>query len=198
MHAALATAVAAVVTFFELDRTFYVPPNAERRRTLWALWWAFVIGNGLLAGGLYLVVVSSGSMDSLDPWLRAGAVGVGYLGLIRLKFGTFGFEGKDVPFGFEFFYESAKAAVYKRINRIAQRARTKEAIGYATAHSLGELATEAKLQVQQDQLLAVEQKEKLKAWILRLVEQPGSSDLDERAALADFILSGLPPSDVSS
>ncbi|HKP88780.1 MAG TPA: hypothetical protein VJT75_02280 [Thermoleophilaceae bacterium] len=195
MHAALAGIVACFVTYFELDRQFYVPEVADKKRLLRALWWAFVVANGLLAAALYGVFTDAHGLEDVNPWVKGALVGVGYLGLARLKFATVQYGEEEVPFGFEFFYESAKHSVYKRINRIAQRARTREALAYANAHTLAQLVTEAKLQVTQDQLLNDDDKKRLKGWILALANK-GGDDLDDRAALADYIKSGFPPSDL--
>lgn len=192
MEAVIAGLLAAGLTFCELDRTFYVPPKVGYK--VHVLRAAFLLGNGLLAVALYLLVDADGSIDSVNRWIRAALVGAGYLGLVRLKLVTIPVQSGDgVPFGFEYFYEEMKGAVYRRVNRIAGKARRDQALAYAAPRTLGALGLEARLTVTNDQLMLPERKTEMLAWVLELIENPGESDVEERAALADFILSGLPP-----
>ena len=143
---------------------------------------------------MYLVVDAGNSLEDVNPWLRAALVGAAYLGLVRLKFVTIPSQtGEGVPFGFEYFYEELKGTIYRRVNRIAGKARRDQALAYAKTRTLGELGLEAKLEITNDQLMAPEKKAQMLIWVIHLIENPGASDVEERVTLADFVLSGLPP-----
>ena len=94
-------------------------------------------------------------------------------------------------------YEAGKGYVFKRINNIAKAARFAETIELANSRPLEDLVTQAKLYIEQDQLLASDEKRSRKAWLLRLTTDISASDADKRAAIADYILSGQRSSDVS-
>ncbi len=126
----------------------------------------------------------------MNPVLKAIVIGISYLALIRAKFTTFNIQGREVPFGLEALYEGAKNFVYKRINSIAKAARFSETTQLATSENLMALATRARLSIEQDALLAAEDKRKSKAWVLSVLQDANTSEEDRRAALADFILSG--------
>lgn len=49
-------ATAALLTLFDLDRTFYVPSRAERKMALYSWWVGFIIINGVLAILLYMIL----------------------------------------------------------------------------------------------------------------------------------------------
>jgi hypothetical protein len=61
--------------------------------------------------------------------------------------------------------------------------------------SLEVLGSRAKLSIEQDSLLNPDDKRTAKAWLLRVLQDSNSSDLDKRLTLADFILSGQRSSD---
>jgi hypothetical protein len=186
---------AALLTLFDLDRTFYVPSKVPRKVALWAWWWGFIVANGLLAAALYGVIGNTDALRNWNPWLKAVTVGLSYLALVRLKLTTFTFQGKEVPGGFELFYEAAKEFVYKRINKIAKAARFDETTELSNKLSLPELAARAKLSIEQDALLPPEEKRSRKAWVLKVLTDNSSSDSDKRSVLADYILSGQRASD---
>lgn len=190
MEPAIAGITAALLTLFDLDRTFYIPSHVPRKIRLNAWWWGFIVVNGLLAASLYRALSALEALQGLDPWLRAVSVGLGYLALIRAKLTTINLQGKDVPAGIEVLYEGAKAFVYKRINDIAKQARYDETVELARQLTLADLVTRAKLSIEQDVLLSPEAKREAKGWLLRVFQDPHASDFDKRAALADFILSG--------
>lgn len=195
MEAVLAALTAALLTLFDLDRTFYIPRDVPRRAALRLWWWSFIIANGALAALFYVIVGDSTALQGVQPELRAVVVGISYLALIRAKFTTFDFQGKQVPFGFELFYEAAKGFVYKRINAIARDARIDETTILAEKTSLHDLGTRARLYVDQDALLSVDEKHAAKAWVLKVLQDTQAEDFDKRAALADFLLSGQRSSD---
>src|SRR5713101_9085313 len=125
-QALVAGAIAALLTLFELDRTFYIPKAVPRKIALNAWWWGFVTANGLLAGWLYTIVSDLEMVQGVNTNLRGSAVGFGYLALVRLKIVTVKLQGSDVPVGLDGTYEGAKAFFFRRINRIAREARIQE------------------------------------------------------------------------
>jgi hypothetical protein len=155
-----------------------------------------VLANAAIAIGLYFVFREIDPLKALNPWFRAFVIGLTYLALIRVKFTTFSYQGRDVPFGIEALYEAAKKFVFKRINGIARKARYEETIALATASTLAELTRRARLCIEQDALLSQEEKRSHKIWLLKAIADPESSDEDKRTALADYVLSGHRSSDV--
>jgi hypothetical protein len=205
MEVVFAALTAGAFTFFDLDRTFYVPKRVEGKARLRALWFGFILVNALLAAGLYRLVRHSSELSGLDPNIRAIVTGAAFVGLVRLKLATIPYEGRQIPFGFEILYDLAKTATYRRINRIALDARVTETKDYANSHSLRDLVREARMRVRQDPLLDENEpmRRRLQAWILQTVEEVtaaggSADDFDARAALADFVLSGQPPHEVRS
>ena len=95
-----------------------------------------------------------------------------------------------MPLGPEALYEGAKGMVYRRINRITKAARFSETNELAKAETLDTLVSRAKLSVNQDALLSLDEKSRALIWILTLLEDKESTDEDKRLALADFLLSG--------
>lgn len=195
MEPTIAGITAALLTLFDLDRIFYVPSKTQRKFVLYAWWWGFVLANGILAVAFYKIISDIEALKSLNSWLRSVIIGASYLAIIRLKFTTFNFQGKEVPFGLEAIYEAGKSYVFKRINNIAKHARFSETIELASGKSLNELATQAKLSIEQDQLLTADEKRSRRDWLLRLVKSTETSDEDKRAFIADYILSGQRSSD---
>lgn len=190
MEPTIAGFTASLLTLFDLDRTFYVPAKVQSKIALRAWWWGFILTNGLAAAALYAIFKDIEALRTLNPTLKAIIVGVTYLALIRAKFTTFNIQGKEVPFGLEALYEGAKGFVYKRINSIAKAARFSETTQLAAAETLVALGARAKLSIDQDALLASDDKRKAKAWLLSVLKDDQTSEEDKRAALADFILSG--------
>lgn len=187
----LATAVlAGFMTLIDMDRTFYVPASTNQKLQLYFWWWVFVGANAGLAVGLYLLVEGVAPFKGMDPVVRALTVGGAYLAIVRAKFTTFKYAGKDIPFGFEAFYEGAKDLAYRRINRIAKVARRDETIALATKTPLPDLASQAKISINTDSLLSAEDKRALQQWVLKVLNDTNASDFDKRADLANFILSG--------
>src|SRR5207302_7529757 len=123
---AIAGIVAAVLTLFDLDRTFYIPSTVRWKVVLNLWWWGFVITNGILAGLLYALLHDQPPLQNTAEPVRAILVGLGYLALVRLKFTTFTVQGQDVALGLEPAYEGAKEYFFKRINRIALDASVEE------------------------------------------------------------------------
>jgi hypothetical protein len=192
-EAGVAGLVAGVLTIFDLDRTFYFPSKINERFRLWAWYWFFVAANGALAASLYVVAKDIDAIKSLNNWVGAVVVGCSYLAIVRTKFTTFEVGGKTVPFGLEALYEAAKAFVYKRINRIAKKARREETLELAGQKTLSDLGQQAKLAIDQDALMTVEEKRACKEWLLKVLQEGQghpADDAEQRNAIADFILSG--------
>jgi hypothetical protein len=192
----IAGITASLLTLFDLDRTFYVPSKTPRKAALYAWWWGFVLANGVFAIAFYKIIGGIDALKDINPWLKAITVGVGYLAIIRLKFTTFNYQGKDVPFGLEAFYEALKGYVFRRINNIAKHARFTETLELANGKTLKDLMTQARLNIEQDQLLTADEKRSRKAWLLKVVDDATTEEADKRAVVADYILSGQRSSDI--
>ena len=132
-----------------------------------------VIANGALAAALFGLLGDVEGLRPRSPELRAFAIGIGYLALIRLKFTTFNFHENEVPFGIEAFYEAAKTYAYKRINRIAKDARYAETQALASSASLADLASRARLSIEQDMLIDFEEKRRRKDWLTTTLSPMG-------------------------
>lgn len=185
----VAGAIAALLTFFDIDRTFYIPQSASRRWKLRFLALGFILANGALAAGLYEVLLDSPQFARLPDWLGAILAGIGYLTLVRLKIITLQIGETQAPLGLELLYEAAKGSVYKRINRIAKEARYEETILLAKALELDDLIRRAKLSITQDALLNPDEKEEAQNWISVVVSDKQLDTIQKREVLADFILS---------
>jgi hypothetical protein len=197
MESIVSGVTAALLTLFDLDRTFYIPGKVQQKAALYAWWWGFIVTNGILAAVLYDIVSDAQTLASLEPTLKAVVVGISYLALIRLKFTTFHYQGKEVPFGLEAFYEAGKGYAFKRINRIAKEARFLETTQLAQGKELPDLLAQAKLSVEQDQLLTPEEKRSRKEWLLKVAQDSSTPDAEKKAAVADYILSGQRSSDIA-
>jgi hypothetical protein len=183
--------VAGALTLLDLDRTFYVPPRPSERAKLYSWWWGFVILNAGIAVVIYFALRDIDPFKSMNRWLYGTIIGLGYLALIRLKFSTFNFQGKDVPFGFEAFYDAAKAFAYKRINRIAKAERDRETRKLSDETELAELARRVRLSINQDALLDIEERESAKKWLLDVLNDQASSDVEKKDSFAIYILAGV-------
>lgn len=188
----IAGVVAASLTWFELDRTFRVPPSTTKKIALYALWWGFVLLNGALALFLYTQVYDLTLFANWPEWLRGVVVGGTYLSVVRQKFFTTQRSGKDdkTPIGIELLYENVKEAVFRRINDIAGAARQREVRQLSDSSQLAALARDAKLRVNNDTLLSRQRKTELLAWILTVLKDPQASEPDKKDALATFVLYG--------
>lgn len=117
MEAGIAFLVASALTLFDLDRTFYVPNNAQQKVRLYCWWWGFVLLNGGLAAAVYAGVQAS-LLVEWPAWARAIVVGITYLAVLRAKLTTFEYQGREIPFGPELLYEQAKGYAFKSPSRI--------------------------------------------------------------------------------
>jgi hypothetical protein len=181
---------AAVLTLFDLDRTFYVPARTQRKIVLYLWWCGFIFLNAVIAASLLVALKDAAPFKSMQPWTRAFVVGLVYLAVIRAKVTTFSYQGRNVPFGPEALYEAAKSFVYKRINKIAMAARYDETIALSNQYPLSDLATRARLAIRQNAIMSEEEKQRAAAWLLSVLQDPNSMEFDKKSLIADFILSG--------
>lgn len=183
-------ATAALLTLFDLDRTFYVPARVQRKLALYFWWFGFILVNALLAVLLYRIVGNIAALNGLNPYLKAVIFGIGYLALIRLKFATFSYQGSEVPFGLEAFYDAAKSFVFRRINTIAVQARRDETTELANNRTIKELASEAKFTIGADMLIDAEQRAVRQKWLLKILQDAATSDDEKKITLANYVKSG--------
>ncbi len=66
MKTLITGATAALLTLFDLDRTFYVASKTERKAALYAWWIGFIIINGLLAILLYFIVKDTDAIKDMN------------------------------------------------------------------------------------------------------------------------------------
>ncbi|MBM3819515.1 MAG: hypothetical protein FJW14_10960 [Acidimicrobiia bacterium] len=189
MELLIAFGTAGLLTLFDLDRTFYVPTNARRKFALYVWWWGFVVANGIVSAVVYSAFGDRLPME-WHPYARAFAIGLAFLAIVRLKLATFRVGQQEVPFGIEAFYEEAKRAVFKRINRIAKEARYDETMDLANRLTLADLGQRTRLSIDQDSLLSPEEKLTAKTWLLQVVNDHNATEGDKRATLANYLLSG--------
>lgn len=190
MDTVLAFCVAGLLTIFDLDQKFYIPRVIKRRVAVYGWMTFFVVVNGVLASVTYVVIRNVEPFATWDPFLTALAAGGGYLAIIHTKLTTFKWQEQDVPFGFELLYQGGRQFIYKRINLIAKEARGEETRALANELTLVDLARRARLSAVQDRLLSDEEKERHKQWIVSVVNDTESDDLDKRLSIANYILSG--------
>lgn len=185
----IAGITAALLTYFDLDRTFYIPEKTRQKFQLYAWLLGFPLANGLLAIAFYFALEDDAMMQNLSPWLRSLTIGFGYLAFVRLKISTLEVGNEEVPLGPELFYETARNFVYRRINRIAKNARYEETTTLANSLSLGDLVRRARLSIDQDALLDPQEKTDARQWVSKILEDPKTNEEDKRLALADYVLS---------
>ncbi len=181
---------AALLTLFDLDRTFYVPAKVHQKIALYTWWFGFILINGVLAVLLYQIAGNIEALTSVNVYLKAVAFGLGYLAIVRIKFATFTFQGNQMPFGLEAFYDAGKGFVFKRINSIAIQARRDETSDLASMKQLRELATDAKFSIAADALLSAEEKASRQKWLLKILQDTATTEEDKKITLANYIKSG--------
>jgi len=183
-------ATAALLTLFDLDRTFYVPSRVRQKIALHCWWCGFILINALLAVLFYQMCGAIEALDGINGYLKAVIVGIGYLALVRLKFATFSYQGSQVPFGLEAFYDAAKTFVFRRINTIAVQARRDETNELANSMTLKELASEARFTIAVDMLIDAEQRASRQKWLLEVLQDNATSDDEKKITLANYVKSG--------
>ncbi len=189
METLLTGATAAFITLFDLDRTFYVPSKLQRKAALYGWWFSFIIINGLLAVLLLLLIGNYAPFKDMDGWLKAVVIGIGYLALVRLKFATFSFQGTEVPFGIEAFYDAGKGFVFRRINDIAIEARNNETEELANSQTVDILAQRTKLAIANDALLTPVEKQQRTVWLVKIFQDANIVDMEKKIMFANYIKS---------
>ena len=183
-------ATAALLVLFDLDRTFYIPSRARHRLVLYGWWFGFVLVNAILAVLFYRMIGDLDALNSLNVYLRAVIFGIGYLAIVRLRFATFSYQGTDVSFGLEAFYDAGRAFVFRRINRIAIQARRDETLELAAQRSMRELSEETRFAIAADVLLGAEERAAHMRWLLALLQDPLTSEAEKKITLANYLRSG--------
>jgi len=183
-------ATAGLLTLFDLDRTFYVPSRVHRKLALYAWWFGFILVNAVLAILLYRIIGNVEALSSLNPYLKAVIFGIGYLAIVRLKFATFNYQGNQVPFGIEAFYDAGKTFVFRRINSIAIQARRDETKELAGMRTFKELAEETKFAIDADMLLSAEERASRRKWLLKTLQDAATSEDEKKITLANYLKSG--------
>lgn len=196
----IAAVVASLLTFFDMDRTFYIPNNINSKTRLYSLFILFILSNGMLASLLYIALQDEviPNVSSFPKWLNSLLVGIGYLAIVRVKFATLYFNEQEIPLGLELLYNSAKYAINKRINKILKEARIKEIEELTQKHNLIQLKRKAIISINVDSLLSENEKEEYRRWVEETVQdatkyEDNESEYLASYFLADFILSGSKP-----
>ncbi|MGA2737915.1 MAG: hypothetical protein ABSG65_10745 [Bryobacteraceae bacterium] len=179
---------ASALTFFELARTFYTPEAGLARHKFFGWASAFVLGNGLLSLAVYLAFSGLDNLKNMKPLLRGILMGTGYLVLIRLKIATVKVRDEEVPLGLEFFYNSARDFFYGKLNRCSKEGLQEAAFKRAESSSLADLAKQAKFSIENDPLFKDEEKTSRKAWLLKVITDPGATDEDKKLVIAAYLL----------
>jgi hypothetical protein len=189
--APLTAVIAGLLTYFDLDTVFDVPPTLSRSPwiRLVVAWWGFVLANAALAGFLYLILQQTAYFKETNYWVNALAVGFGYPAFVRLKFTTLPINGKATPIGTDTFYEGLKNLVHRRINRIIREWRM-EKTGSLARTDIAGLRQQSKTLVISDALMSDEERKSANEWIEQIATGQGIADDDRRLLLATFILTG--------
>jgi hypothetical protein len=183
----IAGAIAALLTYFDIARTFYMPSGKRRAYfLLWAI--SFVLANAALACLLYQAVKDFNSLASLSNYLKASLVGASYLVLVRSKLATIKVQAEEVPLGLEYVYNGAKEFVYKGMNRISIKGLTDEAEALAKEQTLKQLASRASAYITNNNLLSDQEKTARRAWLLKIL-QDGTTEDEKKVTFATYILS---------
>jgi hypothetical protein len=183
----LATAlVAGLLTVFDIESTFRQIPRKFRRPTLaWS--GAFLFINVSLAEITLYLVRGYPPFAEWNSLVTGLAVGGGYLAIIRSKFASFDLDGKDTPLGMDFFYQSAKDFLYRRINSLVSRGKTSDSCEYAYRKSLQELLDEARMNMANDKLYTDVDKAEISHWLSDVVTD-SSGEETQKKYIANFIL----------
>jgi hypothetical protein len=180
--------VAALLTFFDIGRTFYIPSSGTHKRVFFSWASGFVATNAGLAIILYFSLRDTGPLQSLNKVLGALIIGASYLVLVRSKLATIRVQAEEIPLGLEYVYNGAKEFVYGRMNSASIAALTDEAARLATDRSLKDLASQATAYIRNNNLLSADQKASRKAWLVTVLKDT-TGDEEKRITLATYILS---------
>jgi len=189
-YVALTVLLAGCVTLFDLDQAFFAPgPGPNRtRRSGW--WWGFVAANASLAAVVFFALRGVKPFADWNPWLYATAVGISYLGLVRLKFATVTYKSEEVPVGLDTFYESGRQFVFKRINEMVKVERQKKAETLIAGHDLKSLGSQVRMNITLDSLLTPEERKTRLSWLLTVIQDNAFDDDQKKLTLAAYLAAG--------
>lgn len=186
----VALTIATVLTFFETANKFYFPQAREFKRRIRAAVALFCLLNGGLAAALLWIVrqLQWKQLIGLDPILQGLILGFAYLTVARSKILSVTTpKGEEVPFGPEYLYNLAKEYFYRIFNRASNRGLSADIDEMCAHKSLSVLAREAKVQIENHQLLSSDEKTIKKAWLMRVLGDASTED-EKKAAIAAYIL----------
>ncbi len=186
----LSALVSSLLTFSDLDRTFYIPKSSIWKRIEIYTWFSgFILLNALLAMCFYAAVKDIPNLQNTPVWLVGMGSGASYLALVRIKLTTIKINESEIPVGIDLFYESVRGFVYKHINSLAKEARKEEIIAKANdeKETLEKLNEEARLNIYSDALLSEKEKKEKIDWLKRLNENE-KGERDKRILLITYLL----------
>jgi len=182
--------VSALLTFSDLDRTFYIPKSSVEKRINIYLWFSgFILLNSGLAMCFYAGVKDISSLQNMPAWLVGMGSGVSYLALVRSKFTTIKINESEIPFGIDLFYESVKGIVYENINNLAKEARREEIIAKVDdeKETLEKLNEAARVNIYSDALLSAKEKQEKMDW-LNSLDKNEKGEREKRILLVTYLL----------
>ena len=179
--AVIAAVSAAMPTLLDLDERFQSAGSWTNRAKVQIWWWGFVLVNAALAAGLYLAVESNDALKVQPVWMRGVIVGLGFLSLLRQKFGTV--SGQAV--GIENLYERVKRVFYRRLE-VAEQQVIAEAVSRLLSDPMNDLPRLRQRARVWAATLPLERKGKWLEWLQR-VDSDYVSDDDKRTVLATAI-----------
>jgi hypothetical protein len=187
----VALAIATVLTFFETANKFYFPEARDYKRRIRFAVTLFCLLNGALAALLLWIVrqLQWKQLIALAPIMQGLILGFAYLTVVRSKILSITTpKGEEVPFGPEYLYNLAKEYFYRIFNRLSNRGLGADIDALCAHKTLADLAREAKLQIDNHQLLSADEKTAKKAWLAKVLSDTASTDDEKKAAIAAYIL----------
>lgn len=172
----IAAVSAAIPTLLDLDERFRNVGSWSNRARIQFWWWGFVGLNAALAGGLYLAVEGNDALKSQPTWMRGVIVGLGFLSLMRQKFGTV--SGQSV--GIENLYERIRRVFYRRLELAEQQVIAETVVRLVANSDLARLRQRARVWAA---TLPPEQKDRWLQWLQR-VEADSVTDDEKCTVLA--------------
>lgn len=186
----VALAIATILTFFETANKFYFPEARGYKRRIRGAVALFCLLNAGLAAALLWIVrqLQWKQLIGLTPILQGLILGFAYLTIARSKILSITTpKGEEVPFGPEYLYNLAKEYFYRIFNRLSNRGLTADIDALCADESLSQLARQAKMQIDNHQLLSSDEKTAKKAWLMKVLGDASPED-EKKAAIAAYIL----------
>jgi len=121
------------------------------------------------------------------PWVRAVLLGAGYAILVNMKLATLKFNNQEFPIGLELVYQNLKRICYTYINREVIRADYNDALRKAQKGNLKDLASEVFFFISANRILSEEKRKDYKDWLLEVITDPFSTDLQKKILLCHFL-----------